>query len=282
MSEPKPFDPRATRAGRFIVLAVFGHRNRRASAAVGQRRRRQHRDVGAVPAFARVASHDRVRRSGNRELVHAHPAAHDARARDGHASGCSTRSATAPSTCSAIRSAARSRRRWPASTRPASTASCSRPPAAAGAPCPVTRSRCWRCSRRPATTSCPATATVNALFGGSRLTDFVTADAARLHRPPDPIGYWWQLLAALGWSSLPWLHRVRAPTLVLAAARDRLVRASTARTLARRIPDSRLEVVPDANHFFLLREDTRAASKLVTSFLDEQRTGQCDAELACT
>ena len=128
----------------------------------------------------------------------------------------------------------------------------------------------------------PATATVNALFGGSRLTDFATADAARLHRPPDPIGYCWQLLAAVGWSSLPWLHRVRVPTLVLAAARDRLVRASTARTLARRVAGARLAVVPDANHFFLLREDTRAASKLVTSFLDEQGAGQGDGELACT
>jgi poly(3-hydroxyoctanoate) depolymerase len=128
----------------------------------------------------------------------------------------------------------------------------------------------------------PATATVNSLFGASRLGDFATADAARLHRPPDPLGYCWQLLAALGWSSLPWLHRVRVPTLVLAAARDRLVRASTARTLALRIPGARLEVVRDANHFFLLREDTRAATRLVTAFLDEQGAGQADAELACT
>jgi pimeloyl-ACP methyl ester carboxylesterase len=115
----------------------------------------------------------------------------------------------------------------------------------------------------------PATATVNTLFGGSSLSDFATADAARLHRPPDPLGYWWQLLAALGWSSLPWLHRLRVPTLVLAAARDRLVRPSTARTLARRIPGARLAVVRNANHFFLLREDTRIASGLVTTFLDE-------------
>jgi pimeloyl-ACP methyl ester carboxylesterase len=115
----------------------------------------------------------------------------------------------------------------------------------------------------------PATATVNTLFGGSSLSDFATADAARLHRPPDPLGYWWQLLAALGWSSLPWLHRLRVPTLVLAAARDRLVRASTARTLAHRIPGARLAVVRNANHFFLLREDTRTASGFVTTFLDE-------------
>jgi poly(3-hydroxyoctanoate) depolymerase len=128
----------------------------------------------------------------------------------------------------------------------------------------------------------PATATVNALFGGGTLSEFATADAARLHHPPAPLGYWWQLLAALGWSSLPWLHRVRVPTLVLAPGRDRMVHASTARLLAQRIPDSRLEVLPGANHFFLLREDPRAASQSVTTFLDEQCADQPDAEFACT
>ena len=129
----------------------------------------------------------------------------------------------------------------------------------------------------------PATVTVDTLFGGSRLSDFATADAARLHRPPDPLGYWWQLLAALGWSSLPWLHRLRVPTLVLAAARDRLVRASTARTLARRHsrrPASKSSPTPTTSSCFA--RDTRAASRLVTGFLDECGGGQCDAELACT
>ena len=128
----------------------------------------------------------------------------------------------------------------------------------------------------------PVTAAVNALFGAKTVSDFATADAARLQRPPDPVGYWWQLLAALGWSSLPWLHRLRVPTLVLAAGRDRMVRASTARLLAHRIPNARLEVVPGANHFFLLREDTCAASQLVETFLDERPADQPDAELACT
>ena len=116
----------------------------------------------------------------------------------------------------------------------------------------------------------PATVAVDALFGASRLGDFATADAARLHRPPDPLGYWWQLLAAVGWSSLPWLHRVRVPTLVLAAARDRLVARAPRGRSPVGFPGARLEVVPGANHFFLLREDTRAATRLVTTFLDEQ------------
>ena len=128
----------------------------------------------------------------------------------------------------------------------------------------------------------PAMASVNALFGGNTLSDFATADAARQHRPPDPVGYCWQLLAALSWSSLPWLDRIGMPTLVLAAGRDRLVRASTARLLAERIPDSRLMVVAGENHFFLLREDSDVAAHAVTTFLDEKRAPDQSVALACT
>ena len=39
-------------------------------------------------------------------------------------------------------------------------------------------------------------------------------------RPPDVLGYAYQLYAAAGWSSLPWLHRVKQPTLVVAGDDD--------------------------------------------------------------
>jgi poly(3-hydroxyoctanoate) depolymerase len=115
----------------------------------------------------------------------------------------------------------------------------------------------------------PATMASTAVFGEGALADFAAADAARLQRPPDPVGYWWQIVAALGWSSFHWLPRVRVPTLVLAAERDRMVRASTARLLARRIPNARLEVVPRASHFFLLREGNLRAVRAINAFLDE-------------
>jgi pimeloyl-ACP methyl ester carboxylesterase len=115
----------------------------------------------------------------------------------------------------------------------------------------------------------PATVASTAMFGDGALVDFAAADAARLARPPDPVGYWWQILAALGWSSLHWLRRIQVPTLVLAAERDRMVRAGTARLLARRIPNARLEVIPRASHFFLLRERNVRAAGAITAFLDE-------------
>jgi pimeloyl-ACP methyl ester carboxylesterase len=116
----------------------------------------------------------------------------------------------------------------------------------------------------------PATSAYTAAFGKGKVADFATANSARLHHPPDPIGYVWQLLAALGWSSLSWLGELRVPTLVLAAERDRLVHRSTPRLLARRIPDARLEIVRGAGHFFLLRNGNRAVARTINTFLDTE------------
>ena len=78
--------------------------------------------------------------------------------------------------------------------------------------------------------------------------------ADRLRRPPDLLGYAFQLYAASGWSSLLWLHRVRQPTLVVAGEQDPSVPLGNARLLAARIPDARLHVVAGGGHLFLLDE----------------------------
>jgi poly(3-hydroxyoctanoate) depolymerase len=75
---------------------------------------------------------------------------------------------------------------------------------------------------------------------------------ARRARPPSLWGYGGQLAAAAGWSSLPWLHRVQTPTLVMSGAADRIVPPVNARILAARLPDSRLQIVDDAGHLLLL------------------------------
>lgn len=78
--------------------------------------------------------------------------------------------------------------------------------------------------------------------------------ADRLRRPPDLLGYAFQLYAASGWSSLLWLHRLRQPTLVVAGEQDPSVPLGNARLLAARIPDARLHVVAGGGHLFLLDE----------------------------
>jgi poly(3-hydroxyalkanoate) depolymerase len=91
---------------------------------------------------------------------------------------------------------------------------------------------------------------------------------ARLARPPDPLGYAYQLYAAAGWTSLPWLHRVKQPTLVVAGDDDPSVPVTNARILAARLPDARLHVIKGGGHLFLLDEPQSAVGR-IRAFLDE-------------
>jgi pimeloyl-ACP methyl ester carboxylesterase len=91
---------------------------------------------------------------------------------------------------------------------------------------------------------------------------------ARLGRPPNLVGYAYQLYAAAGWSSLPWLPRLPQPTLVVAGDDDPSVPLRNAELLADRIPDARLHVIGGAGHLFLLDEPEPAAAP-IHAFLDE-------------
>lgn len=104
------------------------------------------------------------------------------------------------------------------------------------------------------------------LYGGDLRHD---PDAIRLFtdhaRGGHPKGYRYQLLAMLGWTSLPWLWRIRHPTLVLAGSDDPIVPLVNARLHAWLLRDARLHVFDDG-HLFLL---TRAAetARVIGDFL---------------
>jgi poly(3-hydroxyalkanoate) depolymerase len=89
---------------------------------------------------------------------------------------------------------------------------------------------------------------------------------ARRSRPPTPWGYMSQLFAVSGWSSLPWLHRITAPTLILSGAKDPVVPPINARILGARIPHASVHVVPDTGHL-LLMERAEECATLITQFL---------------
>jgi pimeloyl-ACP methyl ester carboxylesterase len=113
--------------------------------------------------------------------------------------------------------------------------------------------------------------TVPRIAGGRTARDpSVLAEhgGARLAAPPDALGYAYQLYAAAGWSSLPWLHRVKQPTLVVAGDEDPTVPLLNARLLAARLPDARLHVIKGGGHLFLLDEPGSAIGR-ITGFLDE-------------
>jgi len=79
---------------------------------------------------------------------------------------------------------------------------------------------------------------------------------------PSFTGYAHQLWAASMWSSLPWLSRIRAPTLVVVGDDDPLVPVSNALMIAARIPRARMVVAEGEGHFLLLDERSTALAAI--------------------
>jgi poly(3-hydroxyalkanoate) depolymerase len=120
------------------------------------------------------------------------------------------------------------------------------------------------------------------LYGGRlrRETHLVAEQAEdRFSHPPDPRGYAWQLAAIGGWSSLPWLHKVQHPTLVLIGDDDPIVPLANARLLASRLPHGRLHIVPEGGHLFLLDSPDQAAAVIAEHLRDGSRPDRRAAAL---
>jgi poly(3-hydroxyalkanoate) depolymerase len=108
-----------------------------------------------------------------------------------------------------------------------------------------------------------------ALYGGqvARRPELLEREAySRLGHAPSIRGYAWQLTAIAGWTSLPYLRRIHAPTLVLSGDDDPIIRLTNARILARMIPGARLEVLHGAGHLFLVDQAADSA-RLIRAFL---------------
>ena len=88
---------------------------------------------------------------------------------------------------------------------------------------------------------------------------------------PSMTGYFYQLFAGYGWTSLPWLRRIRQPTLILAGDDDPLIPLANARIMHRLLPDSRLEIMP-CGHLFMLTMAEQTA-ELVREFLNRDSSG---------
>ena len=110
------------------------------------------------------------------------------------------------------------------------------------------------------------------IYGGAARQDpdaLLHGSVARFVERPSLRGYLGQIYAITGWTSLPWLHRLRQPTLVLAGDDDPIVPLVNGRILARCIPNARLHVVHGAGHLFLLERPKEIAA-LVAEFLTSE------------
>tara|TARA_B100001179_G_scaffold212970_1_gene181268 strand:+ start:600 stop:1505 length:906 start_codon:yes stop_codon:yes gene_type:complete len=80
--------------------------------------------------------------------------------------------------------------------------------------------------------------------------------------PPSSIGYFYQLMALAGWTSLPALPFLDKPVLVMMGENDPIVPLSNGQLLARSIPGARLEVFEGAGHLFLMTHPGKALALL--------------------
>jgi len=106
------------------------------------------------------------------------------------------------------------------------------------------------------------------IYGGAYRRDpALLKDHSRHIQAPRGRGYLYQLLAAWGWSSLPWLGALRQRTLVMHGNDDPIVPLTNAKILAARIRDATLYVIDDG-HLFLIARAIEVAP-VVRKFLRE-------------
>ncbi len=89
---------------------------------------------------------------------------------------------------------------------------------------------------------------------------------SRRAQPPAPIGHVWQMVAGATWSTLPRLHRISAPTLVITGDDDPLLPPLNSRILNRLIPGSELQIIPGGGHL-LLFDSVDDVAPLINNFL---------------
>lgn len=105
-----------------------------------------------------------------------------------------------------------------------------------------------------------------ALYGGvfRRHRQLMRKFAIQL-KPPKRLGYFYQQLAFLGWTSMRWLFFLRQRTLVLSGKDDPLVPALNGRILSFMIRNARFRLIDDG-HLFLITSAGQVAP-LVRGFL---------------
>lgn len=95
-------------------------------------------------------------------------------------------------------------------------------------------------------------------------------------KPPSPRGYFYQLFAMLGWTSLPALPFLGKETLVMMGEHDQIVPLINGKILASMIPNSRLETFEGGGHLFLLTHADESIASL-RNFLDAPAGEQREA-----
>ncbi len=105
------------------------------------------------------------------------------------------------------------------------------------------------------------------LYGGS--TEGKGSHIGRI-TPPSKTGYFYQLLAMMGWTSAPFLPFMRKETLILMGGDDQIVPVANGKFLAMLIPNAELVVIKDGGHLFMLSHAEETVGHM-RAFLDDVR-----------
>jgi poly(3-hydroxyalkanoate) depolymerase len=86
------------------------------------------------------------------------------------------------------------------------------------------------------------------IYGGKvRKQPELAHEFAQTVRLGSTLGYFYQMLGGVGWTSIPWLRRLRQPTLILHGDEDPLVPLVNAKIMHRLIPHSQLYIFHDGH-----------------------------------
>ena len=104
------------------------------------------------------------------------------------------------------------------------------------------------------------------IYGGDLESnpEFVRHIAHATHAS-EPMSYFYQLMAAAGWTSVPWLKLLPQPTLILAGDDDPIVPTINAKIMHRLIPNSKLYIY-NGGHLGLLTH-AKELMALIEEFL---------------
>ena len=105
------------------------------------------------------------------------------------------------------------------------------------------------------------------LYGGALGNSLNKLEHIHRLKPPTPRGYFYQLLAMLGWTSAPVLPFMRKKTLIMMGDEDHIVPLTNGWLLDKLIPNSELLVLRGGGHLFLLSHSDECVAA-IQRFLD--------------
>lgn len=108
------------------------------------------------------------------------------------------------------------------------------------------------------------------MFGGRLRKEPELVRTMHIRRPTNALAAMYRLAPLFGWTSLPWLRKIKQPTLVVAGDDDPITPLVNHRIIAALVPRASLHIVRGGGHLVLL-DSAPEVAPVITSFLQGGR-----------